>query len=148
MSKEKWYIAGLHFECQQCGNCCCGPETGYVWLAKKEAELMADRLKITPNQLRQKYCRRVGLRTSLIEQRQTKDCVFLESRNGHKCCAVYGTRPSQCRNWPFWNSNLNSPNNWNEAALHCPGINRGRLYSFDEIERLKKRKKWWQNEKP
>jgi Fe-S-cluster containining protein len=52
-------------------------------------------------------------------------------------------RPNQCRTWPFWNDNLASPDSWNYAAVKCPGINRGKRYSVEEIESIRKEKKWW-----
>jgi hypothetical protein len=65
--------------------------------------------------------------------------------NGFKGCSIYNARPMQCRNWPFWPGNLQSPDDWNTAAKKCPGINKGRLYTFDEIEKNKKQKQWWNN---
>jgi hypothetical protein len=60
---------------------------------------------------------------------------------------IYSVRPSQCRAWPFWPDNLADADTWNEAAQRCSGINRGTYYSFEEIEKIKKSKKWWQNMK-
>ena len=142
-----WYVAGLHFECVRCGRCCSGPGEGYIWVTKPEIEIIADFLKITVGQLRQKYLRRVGLRTTIIEHRVTRDCIFLQNIGGERRCMIYPVRPSQCRNWPFWPSNLANPNAWNKAAQKCPGINRGRHYSCEEIEEIKKNKTWWQNSK-
>jgi Fe-S-cluster containining protein len=76
-------------------------------------------------------------RTTIIEDPQTKDCIFLQTIGGQRVCAIYTARPNQCRTWPFWSRNLSSPDAWNRAAQRCPGINRGRLYDHDEIERLK-----------
>jgi len=175
-----WYVGGLHFECMQCGGCCSGPGEGYIWVTKPEIKLIADFLKITIGQLRREYLRRVGMRTTIIEQPNTKDCIFLNTplslrgakrrsnlihsqardcpglfqrpRNdidassiGYRVCMIYRVRPSQCRTWPFWPENLTNPNAWNKAAQKCPGINRGRLYSFEEIEKIRKKKKWWQH---
>jgi len=39
------------------------------------------------------------------------------------------------------------PNAWNRAAQKCPGINRGPLYTAEQI-RVIKNAKWWQSEKP
>ena len=64
------------------------------------------------------------------------DCVLL-SRNLKKVstgCLAHRSRPLQCRTWPFWPENLFSPESWAEAAERCPGINQGRLFTFDEIE--------------
>lgn len=143
----KWYAAGLHFECTGCGACCSGPGEGYIWVTRPEIELIAGHLKITPGQLRQKYLRRVGLRTSIIEHGTTKDCIFLQTVGDKKLCAIYEVRPSQCRSWPFWPENISSPNNWNKAGTRCPGINRGRHYSAEKIERIKRNKRWWENRK-
>ena len=142
-----WYIGGLHFECQQCGRCCAGPSQGYIWVTRPEIKLIADLLKVELGQLRQRYLRRVGFRTTVIEQPVTKDCVFLQRIDGQKRCMIYPVRPSQCRAWPFWPDNLANTDVWNKATQKCGGINRGRLYSFEEIEKIKKSKKWWQNMK-
>ena len=146
-SKAPWYIAGLHFECQQCGACCAGPGEGYIWATKPEIQLIADFLKETTEQIRRKYLKQVGLRTTIIEQTDNKDCVFLREIDRQKRCMIYPVRPSQCRIWPFWPSNLTSSSAWNEANQKCPGINRGRCYSYREIEKIKKAKKWWQNDR-
>lgn len=145
--KTLWYAGGLHFECQQCGRCCAGPNQGYIWVTRPEIKLIADFLKMAVSQLRQKYLRRVGLRATIIEQPNTKDCVFLQRIDGQKRCMIYPVRPSQCRAWPFWPDNLANTDVWNKATQKCGGINRGRLYSFEEIEKIKKSKKWWQNMK-
>ena len=107
--------------------------------------MIAESLKMTVEQLRAKYLKRVGLRTSIIEHRITKDCIFLQESAGQRGCVIYEVRPSQCRSWPFWPENLKSSDAWNEAARKCPGINRGRLYSYEEIESIKRNTKWWQD---
>ena len=145
--KPSWYAAGLHFECLGCGGCCSGPGEGYIWATRPEIEIIADFLKMTVGQFRQKYLKRVGLRTTIIEHQTTKDCIFLQAGAGGKQCVIYSVRPSQCRSWPFWAGNLASPGAWNKAAQKCPGINRGRLYSLEEIEEIKRIKKWWRDPK-
>ena len=142
--KIAWYGAGLHFECQQCGNCCSGPATGFIWVTSAEIKLIADFLKITTDELRRKFLKRVGLRTTIIEQPVTKDCIFLQKIDGQKRCMIYPVRPNQCRTWPFWTENLAGEDAWNKATQKCPGINHGRCYSFEEIEKIRKQK-WWQN---
>jgi len=147
VKKTPWYIAGLHFECVQCGRCCSGPGEGYIWVTKPEIQIIADFLKIPVGRLRQEYLKRVGLRTTIIEHTGTKDCIFLNHglHGSQKGCLIYPVRPSQCRTWPFWFENLTTPNAWNKAAQKCPGINHGRLYTHDEIEKIKRNKKWWQD---
>jgi Fe-S-cluster containining protein len=141
--KIPWYVTGLHFECAECGECCSGPGEGYIWVARPEIELIADFLKISVGQLRRQYLKRVGLRTTIIEQCDTKDCIFLRKVDGRKKCMIYPVRPGQCRTWPFWSENLASPNAWNKTAQKCPGINRGKFYSYEQIQEIKGNKKWW-----
>lgn len=145
-NKTPWYIAGLHFKCQTCGSCCSGPGEGYIWLTKDEIQFIVDFLKIPIGQIRKKFLKRLGWRTSIIEHPVTKDCIFLQEIDGRKGCIIYSVRPNQCRTWPFWPDNLASANKFNTAAQTCPGINRGKLYTFEEIQKIKKKRKWWSNE--
>lgn len=140
--KTPWYITGLHFDCHQCGGCCSGPGEGYIWLIQAEIKFIADYLSESVEQVRQKYLRRVGPRTSIIEEAVSKDCIFAREIDGQKKCAIYPVRPNQCRTWPFWAGNLQSASKWNQATGECPGINRGRLYSCEEIEKIRKQKQW------
>lgn len=150
MNKNKtsqWYIAGLHFKCTDCGNCCSGPQPGYIWANATEQNLIARYLKIPLDEFKKKYTRRIGFRTSLLENTKNKDCIFLQPQGDKKRCIIYPVRPNQCRTWPFWASNLASPNAWNNAAFTCPGINRGNFYSYEQIENIKVSKNWWDDEK-
>ena len=117
-----------------------------MWICRYEIEMLADYLHIHADEVRRKYLCRHGLRSSIREQPQTKDCVFLVPTATGRGCAIYPVRPNQCRTWPFWSSNLVSIDQWNFAAQKCPGINRGRWYSFEEIEALRTQKHWWTEE--
>jgi Fe-S-cluster containining protein len=125
-----WYADGLRFECTRCRACCTG-EPGYVWVTKVEMERIATFLDMPVEEFSRNYCRRVMLSISLRE-RQNGDCVLL----GPEGCLAYPVRPSQCRTFPFWKSNLGSPRRWEAARRRCPGVGRGRLYTLDEIERI------------
>ncbi|MFP4105768.1 MAG: YkgJ family cysteine cluster protein [Phycisphaerae bacterium] len=130
-----WYVAGLAFECTGCGNCCAGPEEGYVWVKDADIAAIARVLGISNQEMRDQYVRKVGRRYSLVEK-PNRDCIFLQADpdTGTRGCKVYGARPTQCRTWPFWPSNLASADDWCEAAMRCPGINRGERFEFDHIE--------------
>jgi len=153
MKRTAWYVGGLHFECQGCGGCCSGPGEGYIWVTRPEIKLIAEFLQIPIGQLRRDYLKRVGLRTSIVEDPLTKDCIFLRESDrpagihSRKRCAIYTVRPSQCRSWPFWPSNLASGKAWNETTRKCPGVNRGRLHDCGEIDTIKKSRKWWNEKK-
>lgn len=144
--RTKWYAGGLHFECQQCGRCCAGPAEGYIWITKPEIKMLAEFLDMTVDDLQKSYVIRIGTRSTIIEEPRTNDCMYLTKTKSGRGCAIYPVRPNQCRTWPFWSYNLASSGDWNMAGAKCPGINRGRLYSFEEIERLRKQRKWWDDD--
>jgi hypothetical protein len=129
-----WYASGLAFECLRCGRCCAGPQEGYVWVSDEEVRALADFLGLEVNSVLDCYVRRVGTRNSLVEEGQTKDCIFLTFDGDARArCRVHPVRPTQCRTWPFWPSNLLDPDRWQRAAQGCAGINRGALHNLDEI---------------
>ncbi len=139
LSRQPWYVAGLAVECAGCGRCCAGPEEGHVWLTKDQTSEIAQYLNISEDQMLSQYVRKIGRRFSLVERQDNKDCIFLTiGTNGRKQCRIYPVRPIQCRTWPFWPNNLRSSEAWALAGLRCDGINRGRLYSYDEIEAKRK----------
>ncbi|MCK4660697.1 MAG: YkgJ family cysteine cluster protein [Phycisphaerae bacterium] len=138
MAKEKWYQAGLAFECTQCGACCTGPP-GYVWVTRKNIKTIARFLGRADDWLPESHLVRVRFRYSLTE-RPNGDCIFLKHDGDEVKCSIYSVRPLQCRTWPFWNSNLTSAAAWNHANRICPGINRGVLHDFATIEEMRTRK--------
>lgn len=134
---EPWYKDGLRFNCTQCGKCCTG-SPGYVWVEEKEIEAMAAFLKITDEEFILKYTRQAYGRRALLEDRRSYDCVFLK---GGKTCTVYGARPRQCRTFPWWKENLNTPESWKEAATRCEGINsEAPIVSLAEIQKQSQKK--------
>lgn len=126
---KPWYEKGLRFECSQCGDCCTGAP-GYVWVNKEEiADLAANQCMSVP-EFEAKYVRRVGIRKSLVEY-SNGDCVFFDGKA--RKCTVYHARPKQCRTWPFWQSNVATPEAWQQTCEVCPGSGRGKLHSLDHI---------------
>lgn len=87
----------------------------------------------------EQYTRRIGARRSLKELvRDGKhDCVFLDrdSRPGKAVCQIYKARPSQCRTWPWWPENLESPEAWEGTRKRtpCPGMGNGPVHGLVEI---------------
>ena len=128
--RNVWYQQGLRFACTGCGGCCTGAP-GYVWLNKAEIERLAAALALDVARFEQKYVRLVGIRKSLIEF-ANGNCVFFDSAS--RRCKVYSLRPRQCQTWPFWASNLRTPQCWDEMARRCPGANRGTLAPLAAIE--------------
>ncbi len=130
MADEPWYRDGLRFQCTQCGNCCTGAP-GYVWVDAAELSALAEEVGMEPAAFEDRYTRKVGARTSLLEH-SNGDCVFFDNQT--RRCTVYNARPRQCRTWPFWNSNLKTPDDWAFTCSVCPGSGQGKLHSLEQIE--------------
>ncbi len=129
-TEKPWFADGLKFKCSQCGDCCTGAP-GYVWVNKAEIAALAALRDQDVAAFEKEYVRNVGIRKSLHEF-PNGDCVFFDGES--RKCTVYEARPRQCRTWPFWESNLKSPEAWEETCAVCPGSGKGRVYSLEEIE--------------
>jgi len=163
-----WYAGGLKFTCSQCGNCCTGGP-GFVWISKEEIVRLAEFLRLTPQQVVEKYCRRVEGKFSLKEHRNARgeyDCVFLKEEKverpaggsgagaggdekvilTRRGCTIYPVRPLQCRTWPFWDTNLSSREAWDRSAQRCHGMNHGnRRFTREQMEALRDAQDWPEN---
>ncbi len=124
-----FYQNGLKFQCTRCGKCCTG-EPGYVYVGSAESERLASHLEISVAGFYLKYVRKVPGGFSLLERRDGS-CIFFDEG-----CLVYGSRPRQCRTYPFWEENLGSPERWELEARQCEGIASGPLHSGNRIEEM------------
>lgn len=135
MAEEPWYKDGLRFECTQCGDCCTGAP-GCVWVNQAEIDALAAEIgEEDVDKFEDMYVRKIGVRRSLKEF-PNGDCVFFDTEA--RKCTVYGARPRQCGTWPFWDSNLRTPEAWAETCEVCPGSGKGKLYQIDHIEEQRK----------
>lgn len=129
-ASDPWYREGLAFECTRCGKCCTG-EPGFVWINDEELAALAKFLDEPLNEVTKLYTRTArGKRT--LREKSNNDCVFYDRKKG---CTVYPVRPRQCGTWPFWESNLETPEDWKAMARDCPGANRGEVIPLEEITR-------------
>ncbi len=117
--KLPWYRDGLKFECTGCGGCCTG-SPGYVWVNEREIASIAQTIGVTLEQFHQDHLRYVDGRYALRETRNgdNYDCAFLDGKR----CTIYGVRPTQCRTYPWWPQNIDTPDDWKRAAVECEGI--------------------------
>jgi Fe-S-cluster containining protein len=130
-----WYADGLRFHCTQCGDCCTGAP-GFVWVNQEEiAAIAAATGQTDVAEFERQHVRTVGIRKSLKEH-ANGDCVFFDSKS--RKCQVYDARPRQCRTWPFWDSNVRTPEDWQRTCEFCPGSGQGKLYLVDQIEAQRK----------
>lgn len=127
---QPWYADGLPFECTRCGKCCTG-DPGYVWVTDEELATIAKFLGRPLNEVRDLYSRKARGRRSLRE-RSNGDCIFYDHTKG---CTIYAVRPPQCRTWPFWDSNVATPEDWEQTCQVCPGSGQGEVIPVEEISR-------------
>ncbi len=125
---DPWYQDGLRFSCTQCGKCC-GGAPGYVWVNAEEVRAIAEFRGEPVEEFRDRFTRPVGIRHSLRE-RPDGECVLYDKSVG---CTVYPVRPRQCRTWPFWETNVKTPENWQHTCEICPGSGQGELIPVEEI---------------
>jgi Fe-S-cluster containining protein len=127
---DPWYADGLAFTCTQCGKCCTG-DPGYVWVTDDEVAALAAFRKERVEEFVGLYTRKArGHRT--LREKANGDCVLYDPKKG---CTAYPVRPAQCRTWPFWESNVETPEAWERTTRTCPGAGTGDLIPAEEITR-------------
>lgn len=127
---EPWYADGLAFTCTRCGKCCTGAP-GYVWVNDDDLAAIAAFLNQPVEEVRRLHTR-VAHRGLTLREKTNGDCIFWDRQQG---CTIYSVRPPQCRTWPFWESNVATPEDWEATKAVCPGSGKGELISADEITR-------------
>jgi uncharacterized protein len=130
MMSEPWYKDGLSFTCTRCGHCCTG-EPGFVWVEDDDLAAIAAQRGETLDEVKALYTRWTD-RGRTLREKSNGDCVFFDRKEG---CTVYAVRPPQCRTWPFWESNVATPEAWQRTCEVCPGSGQGELISVEEITR-------------
>lgn len=129
LTEKPWFANGLKFHCTGCGKCCTGP-SGYVFLSETDLHTLAAHFSLTPQAFAKKYTRLVDDQYALLDRPGSDACIFLKDNK----CSVYGARPIQCRTFPWWVQNIETPSDWEEAALHCEGINHPDAKEVDVVE--------------
>lgn len=128
--REKWYAAGLRFECTRCGHCCTGGP-GSVRVSDEEVVGLAELTGLDGDVFRKLYTHLLPDGSVSLRETRGGACVFFDAERG---CTVYQQRPRQCRTWPFWRKVMETSQSWETEAQGCPGMNRGALRNADEID--------------
>lgn len=138
-STNEWYEDGLEFDCTMCGECCTGP-TGYVGFTEAEGRAIAERVGLDYKAFLKKFAHRMkhggdGYSLNEVLTEHGHDCVFLdrETEPGKALCSIHEVRPMQCRTWPWWPENLQTPRAWQQAGRKCEGIGRGAVVTIEQI---------------
>ena len=129
-----FYDEGLDFECNKC-SACCRLSPGYVYLSQRDLTTLCQWFKLSQEEFIEKYCRWVGYyegkeALALVELKNY-DCIFWNKDSG---CTAYGARPIQCSTYPFWSWILKDRDSWNSISKDCPGINKGKHWTKEQID--------------
>lgn len=133
----KIYENGLNFECQRC-SFCCGHSPGYVYLSRRDLDALCDFFKMSVKEFVEKNCRWVeyyyGAEVLALKEKPNYDCWLWEDG-----CSAYVARPVQCSTYPWWSWMVKSQEMWDDCAKDCPGMNKGRKWTYEEIEEQKQK---------
>jgi len=132
MSEQPWYHAGLRFKCTGCGDCCTGAP-GYVWVNRDEIAALAARLEDGRGRFRGPI-RSLGRNPQEpggVRQRRLP-FSWIPRHESARCIT---SAPRQCKTWPFWESNVRTPEAWKEPAKSAPGSGKGPVVPTGEHQR-------------
>jgi Fe-S-cluster containining protein len=137
MDDDMFWSQGIRFQCQGSGKCCVSHgDYGHVYLTLKDRRRIAEHLGMKVSAFTRKYCdRKFGVWK--LRDIQSGDCTFLSGKR----CSIYSARPSQCRTWPFWPELMDAKTWAADVKSFCPGVDRGRLWSKEEVEEQLRRQK-------
>ena len=124
-----WHADGLQFSCHQCNNCCRGAQPGWVYVSPQQIERIARFLELGQRTFTKRFLTKDENGKPVLRLKPNGDCIFWDDG-----CNVYPARPRQCRTFPFWPENLESPEAWQALKQFCHGVDQGRLYPLSEIQ--------------
>ncbi len=124
-----WYSDGLRFSCHQCNNCCRSAQPGWVYVSPAQIERLERLVELGPRAFKERYLTQDEDNDTVLRLKPNGDCIFWQDG-----CTVYPARPRQCRTFPFWSENLESPEAWKELRTFCGGVDEGRLYALSDIK--------------
>ncbi len=89
--------------CRRCQGRCCRGASGHVWVSQTEIHQMVLFFESNPVDVIDRYLRRIDNRYAVKEKYDEGGvaCLFYDIIE-HRC-SIYEVRPSQCREFPFWN---------------------------------------------
>ncbi len=104
------------FECQLCGDCCRG--FGGTYVTDQDILAIAAYIQADPTTFVATYCDMAGSRP-VLTLGSDGACIFFQKE---KQCIIHPVKPHMCRAWPFIQTLLKNPENWNAMASACPGM--------------------------
>ena len=119
------------FECKQCGECCTG--YGGTYVTRGDILAIAEFIQADPNLFVDDFCQISGGRP-VLKLADTGKCIFFDPE---KQCTIHPVKPKMCRAWPFIETILKAPGNWDIMAQACPGIKTG--FPHDQVQAIVKK---------
>ena len=113
---SKYSIPADIFECKQCGQCCLGFGGTYVTpedICRISAHIQAD-----PDTFVSRFCDMTGAGPVLTQGPDLR-CIFFSDAAQ---CTIHPVKPRMCRAWPFLETLVKHPENWDAMASACPGM--------------------------
>ena len=104
------------FDCQMCGQCCKG--FGGTYVSRADRDKIAAYIQSDPETFTREYCDPSGSRW-VLTRGSDGCCIFFDTE---KQCTIHPVKPYMCRAWPFIQTLIRAPENWNIMAGSCPGI--------------------------
>lgn len=107
------------FECRMCGDCCNG--FGGTYVTNQDIQNICRFIEADPASFIETYCDPSGSRFVLTRGKDGR-CVFFDM---DRQCTIHPVKPYMCRAWPFIETLIRNPENWDIMANSCPGMKKG-----------------------
>lgn len=104
------------FECRLCGDCCNG--FGGTYVTQQDIINISAYINFDPEKFIDRYCDKSGTRNVLTLGKDGY-CVFFDTSD---YCTIHPVKPYMCKAWPFIQTVIRHPENWNTMADSCPGM--------------------------
>ena len=104
------------FECRKCGDCCKG--FGGTYVTPEDILNIAQFIGTSPDTFVRDYCQ-MSCGIPVLAQKKDLYCVFWDDM---KLCTIHPVKPRMCKAWPFIESVVVDPANWEIMSGACPGI--------------------------
>ena len=104
------------FNCQLCGDCCKG--FGGTYVSEQDIINISTFINADTEKFVDQYCDRSGSRYVLTLGKEGC-CIFFDKTNQ---CTIHPVKPYMCKAWPFIQTIIKNPENWNAMANSCQGM--------------------------
>ncbi len=111
------------FKCQKCGDCCNG--FGGTYVSEPDILNISAFINIKAKNFITKYCDMSGS-GYVLTLGKDEYCIFFDKI---KQCTIHPVKPYMCKAWPFIQTLIKYPENWNVMANSCPGMKKNVDYN-------------------